>query len=303
MTQTSVWAERYYPQRVAYTGYPAYVAPVNYAPQSYYSPYRYRYGGYPYPTPPAQQLKSKALGKTVNPAKRPSKMKSDAKGAVNHPPVIVQKSGGKKTTFINKLVPLVEVENRRIAEVRAELITLFDSVAAGGVLTDGELNRIHKIAKQYRVKGDPLSQREALLQRVDIIPVELALAQAANESAWGESRFAREALNLFGIWTYDASKGLVPKGRSEGQKHLVRKYDSLGESVRHYLNLLNSHSAYQPLREIRAELRRSGGELDGALMAAGLVRYSAKGDEYVKIIRSIISTNELERFRQPVSSS
>jgi Bax protein len=127
--------------------------------------------------------------------------------------------------------------------------------------------------------------------------VELALAQAANESAWGKSRFAREAQNLFGVWTYDESKGIVPKKRAKGARHLVRKYESMEESIAHYITLLNSHPAYEPLRVIRLEQRTQGNYPDGYAMARGLIKYSAKGEQYVAIIRSMINKNKLTDFR------
>ena len=169
-----------------------------------------------------------------------------------------------------------------------------------GQLDDEQADWLFTVLKKYRVKEKSLDAqhlRVALLPRVDIIPVELALAQAANESAWGKSRFAREAQNLFGVWTYDESKGIVPKKRAKGAKHLVRKYESTEESIEHYVNLLNSHPAYQSLRDIRLEYRNKGQQPDGFAMAEGLIKYSAKGEQYVAIIRSMISTNNLTDFR------
>ncbi|WP_352256125.1 glucosaminidase domain-containing protein, partial [Pseudoalteromonas sp. 19-MNA-CIBAN-0066] len=62
---------------------------------------------------------------------------------------------------------------------------------------------IAKILKSYDLPTtvDTLILTQAL-RRVDIIPKELALMQAANESAWGTSRFARIGLNFFGQWCY-----------------------------------------------------------------------------------------------------
>jgi len=47
-----------------------------------------------------------------------------------------------------------------------------------------------------------------LLMRVDVIPPSLAMAQAADESGWGTSRFARQGNALFGQWSW--GKGLKP---------------------------------------------------------------------------------------------
>ena len=201
-----------------------------------------------------------------------------------------------KQQFIQKLIPLIQKENRRLQQLRSEVSGLVESLNRGQSLKKPERERLASLAKQYRLKGDPLKDRTArndLVQRIDIIPVSLALAQAATESGWGRSRFAREGKNLFGIWTYDKSKGLVPKQRTEGKTHLVRKFASLGESVRYYMHNLNSHPAYAELRRIRGEKRETGVALSGMDLAKGLESYSAQGERYIRLIQRVIQQNEL----------
>lgn len=202
----------------------------------------------------------------------------------------------RKRRFLEILTPLVLLENERLTGLRQEVTGLVERMAAGGELDAAAGRRLTELARRYRVDGDPLEEpaaRAALLARVDTIPVSLALAQAANESAWGSSRFAREARNLFGIWTYDASKGIVPRRRGAGKKHLVRRFDSLGDSVRYYMHTLNSHPAYAGLRERRAGLRDEGEEPSGMALSEGLEKYSAKGREYVRMIKDMIEDNRL----------
>lgn len=207
-----------------------------------------------------------------------------------------QKKGDAKQAFFAKLRPLIKAENDRLLGVRDELEGLLDKLEAGVSLNDRDQDRLQSLAKKYRVDGDPLEEagaREELIKRIDIIPMSLALAQAANESAWGKSRFAREGNNLFGIWTYDESKGIVPKKRPAGAKHLVRKFDSLAESVRYYMLTLNSHPAYDEMRDLRHEHRRNNVKLAGKNLAKGLKAYSAKGDAYIGLIRDLIDRHEL----------
>ena len=66
------------------------------------------------------------------------------------------------------------------------------------------------------------------------------------------------------------------------------------DSVRSYMKNLNTHSAYQGLRDKRAELRRQGENASGLVLAETLSSYSEKGITYVKTLKSIISANELE---------
>ena len=196
-----------------------------------------------------------------------------------------------KKDFIEALLPHIEKENQRLLSLRYQVADLFEQVDND---ENGASRQLQRLAKQYRVKGNVLtstSAREELLSKIDIIPSSLALAQAASESAWGKSRFATEANNLFGIWTYDEAKGIKPKHREQGKKHLVRIFDDIGESVRYYMHTLNSHPAYAELRAIRLELRESGREISGLELAAGLEKYSAKGQEYIDLIRNLIRQN------------
>ncbi|MCW8962402.1 MAG: glucosaminidase domain-containing protein [Gammaproteobacteria bacterium] len=204
-----------------------------------------------------------------------------------------------KIEFLEKIAPMVHSVNKEVVTERLQLTELISRLDSGHELSAGQKSWLKSLGIKFRFKGESTATtlRSDLLPKVDVIPVELALAQAANESAWGKSRFAREAQNLFGVWTYDESRGIVPKKRAKGAKHLVRKYESMEESITHYITLLNSHPAYKALRDIRLQQRESGEQLDGVAMAAGLIKYSAKGEKYVAIIRSMIHTNNLTNFR------
>jgi len=200
----------------------------------------------------------------------------------------------KKALFFRILLPMVMQENARIAAQRVQLTTLL-------TLDPVDIDSLKALAVEYRVIGD-LSQPEVqamLLSRVDEIPVSLALAQAANESAWGTSRFTKVANNLFGEWTYNEAEGVVPQQRDPDKKHFVRKFGSLHASVRSYMNNLNRGQAYQMFRERRAELRDRQAKLDGAYLAGGLLRYSERGEEYVDEIRRMIRQNKLESLQFP----
>jgi len=207
----------------------------------------------------------------------------------------------KKQLFIEKLLPLVRAENERLENTRRRVLSLLAMNAEPGrQLSEADADWLRQLADSYRIDDDPLDNETAaaaLKNKVDTIPAGLAIAQAANESAWGDSRFAREGNNLFGIWTYDPAKGLKPKNRAAGKTHLVRVYDDIGESVRSYMHNLNSHPAYQALRAERARLRAAGKPLDAIVLAGGLSKYSELGEEYVKRIRAMIRDNQLELER------
>jgi len=207
--------------------------------------------------------------------------------------------------FVESLLPLIEAENQRILTLRQDLLELIARLESATSLGKAQTKRLKQLARTYRVEGNPLKDadaRAALISRVDSVPASLVLAQAANESAWGKSRFAREGNNLFGIWTYDEDKGIVPLRRAPGKKHLVRKFDSIGDSVRYYLHTLNSHPAYASLREIRAGMRANGQALDALMLAGGLTNYSARGEQYVELIRDMIRRFELAIYDAAVAN-
>jgi Bax protein len=275
--------------------YPAYQPYQRAAMRAPYYNNRAWYPGYAYAVPPGRGSVPAPVATVPVPKNRPQ-AEAEVSKHIDQPAAEKPASTtGNKQAFISNLLPYIEKENRRLLALRKDIESLFDKLDSGNSLDGQEQQQIKELAKRYRVKADPLTSeaaREELLRKIDIIPSSLSLAQAANESAWGQSRFAREANNLFGIWTYDKDKGLIPRNREQGKTHLVRIFDDVGESVRYYMHTLNSHPAYAGLRMIRKDLRASGQAIDGHKLAAGLEKYSARGQQYIDIIQSMIRKNK-----------
>lgn len=199
----------------------------------------------------------------------------------------------KKQAFFSYLQPIVEINNQQILADRQRMESLTDTLAAD--LSASNQDFVADLIYRYRVK-DTLSGaalHQELMRRLDTVPVSLALSQAAMESAWGTSRFAREGNNLFGQWCYEAGCGIVPKRRGAGQVHEVASFDDVDAAVASYLRNINSHPAYSDLRGARAQLRASGETVTGTILAAHLLRYSERGQDYVDEIRSMIRVNKL----------
>ncbi|MGD8378211.1 MAG: glucosaminidase domain-containing protein [Gammaproteobacteria bacterium] len=199
----------------------------------------------------------------------------------------------KKSLFFRIMLPLVLAENARIRRSREFVEEAFHQ----GVdhLDREQQANLAAIAKRYRVAGDLTrsGNQAMLLRRVDTVPVALVLAQAANESGWGTSRFARQANNLFGIWTYKKDKGLTPRDRAPQARHFVRVFPDLRHAVRDYLRNINIGHAYRKLRLMRAEMRQQGKTMDASTLARGLHQYSERGQQYVDMIQAMIRTNDL----------
>ncbi len=204
--------------------------------------------------------------------------------------------GGKllKVKFFDFLQPIVEAENERILRQRNFLKKSYLAYKKGWELNEKHFSKLNDIASEYKLRNLDFNSESAykkLLIRVDQIPEPLALVQAAIESAWGTSYFAREGNNLFGQWCFTEGCGLVPRGREEGLSHEVKVFGSVNEAVRAYMRNLNTHAAYTQLRNIRYQMRQKDQELKSEYLALGLQKYSAKGMEYVKTIRSMLKTN------------
>jgi len=158
---------------------------------------------------------------------------------------------------------------------------------------------LQELLIKYRVNTDDEDeQKELLLLRVNTIPPSLVLAQAANESAWGTSRFAQEGNNLFGQWCFREGCGLVPEARGGSSRHEVRAFESPLESVESYMRNLNSHPRYRELRELREQQIEQQGYASGEILTEGLDGYSTRGQEYIDEIRNMIEHNKLNRFDQ-----
>jgi Bax protein len=202
----------------------------------------------------------------------------------------IKDTEAQKKAFFEILRPLVEKENQKILQERRFVEEFFAALPANPVPDDAALERLAAIAKKYRIRE--LFDKEAYLKKIDTIPVSLVLAQAALESGWGKSRFAREANNIFGEWTW-GKKGLVPKNRAPGKRHKIRIFETLSDSIASYMLNLNRHGAYREFRTARLMARKSGKPFDGLKAAMTMKHYSEIGERYTKIVASIIRKNGL----------
>lgn len=209
----------------------------------------------------------------------------------------------KKETFFNYLVPFVVEKNRFILQDRAELDRIIASTTPPTREEKRWIAELRKIFKLKKVEVYKREDLEELYPHLDIIPASLVVAQAANESAWGTSRFALKGNNYFGQWCFRKGCGLVPESRDNEAKHEVRYFKNAKESVFAYIDNLNSNAAYRPLRKTRAELRNAGKAITGLELVGGLLPYSQRGEAYVKEIASLIRYNKLWRFNHDYSKS
>tara|TARA_Y100000590_G_scaffold460083_1_gene618618 strand:- start:105 stop:1334 length:1230 start_codon:yes stop_codon:yes gene_type:complete len=194
----------------------------------------------------------------------------------------------KRELFIKIILPLILDENDKIVQDRKKLFKIIGK----NFNTVGERVWLKRRFKEYKIDDQDLSK---LKMRMDIIPVSIALAQAANESGWGTSRFALEGNALFGQWTW-SKKGISPKNKDPNQSHKILQFQVLKASVRAYKNNLNTHNAYKEFREVRAQLRQDGKQIIGSDLTKYLKAYASIGEKYVAILNDIIENNSLTDF-------
>ncbi|MEZ9547342.1 glucosaminidase [Vibrio sp. 10N.286.55.E10] len=205
----------------------------------------------------------------------------------------------KKDTFFSFLRPSINIENKRITKERAFLTKLSESGL--NKIDSEDASYAKRLGKLYSLpvpsEGLDLAWLTEMLNRVNVLPEALVLTQAANESAWGTSRFATKANNYFGHWCYTKGCGLVPLQRNEGSSHEVATFSSSQESVHRYFMNLNRNRAYADLRAIRAKLATQGDDLltteTATELTNGLLKYSERGSDYVTDLQAMIRHNEV----------
>lgn len=199
----------------------------------------------------------------------------------------------RKILFIKMALPLILHANEMILWDRRLILKLLHKTRTGKTISYGEQAWLNNKAQEYGLSAPDLAE---LVRRIDVIPPSLALAQAAEESGWGTSRFAREGNAIFGQRTWRGPNGIKPLRREPGKTFRVRAFDRLIDGIMSYTRNLNGHVAYDEFRRAREAQRHSGGVLDGYRLVANLKQYSERGDAYIDTIRMLMRVNKLQAY-------
>jgi Bax protein len=193
----------------------------------------------------------------------------------------------KKETFLKILLPLIVAENEKIKKDREYLLKILKENDS-----DESKKWLNKKYKAYKVSDRKISE---LIEKIDIIPTSIALAQAAKESGWGTSRFALEGNAVYGQWTWNG-EGIEPLEKTKDQKHKILKFPLLRASVKAYITNLNTHRGYKSFRVKRAMLREKNKKLVGLELIHELDNYAQTGEKYTKTLEKIIKQNDLDEL-------
>ena len=203
----------------------------------------------------------------------------------------------KKKLFYLITLPIIHESNRLILEDR-EMIINIEKKFLRADLNENEVNETVRLAVKYKLDYSTIDLKlfRDLKQRINIIPVSLALAQAIVESGWGQSRFALEGNALYGQWTTNEQKGIIPEDRDEDKTHAVRKFENLQQSVQAYMHNINTHRAYYSFRVVRRIAERVQYTDPISAKVKFLAAYAEIGQEYVDKLELIIESNKLREF-------
>jgi Bax protein len=180
----------------------------------------------------------------------------------------------KINSFVRNFLPSIQEANQEILRDRALLKSLMNRQN----ITPAQQNWLESKMELYRAKS--VSE---LWQKMDVIPPSLVLSQAGLESGWGTSDIARQFNAFFGQKTWGDKNAVIAPG---GERY--QTFENPAQSIKSYMHNLNSHPAYTPLRQTRAQLRKSNKPLTGDVLATGLEKYSTKGKDYVQQIQRMI---------------
>ena len=203
----------------------------------------------------------------------------------------------KKKLFYLVTLPLIYNANASIMQERRMVINIEKKFARKD-LNKNETDEIIRLSKKYKLDYSEINTKlfRKLKQRINVIPVSLALGQAIIESGWGQSRFATEGNALYGQWTTSEDKGIIPQDRDEDKTHAVLKFKNLSESVEAYMFNINTHQAYYNFRVIRRIDERIKYTDPISMKVKYLAAYAEIGDKYVDKLELIIASNNLQEF-------
>jgi len=207
-------------------------------------------------------------------------------------------SARKKKLFISILLPIALKGNEIVLQERKSMKIAF---------SENNIEKIEYFSKRYKIKKfkkinfynmsslQLIEIKEELLKKINQIPISMILAQAAIESGWGSSRFAKEGNALFGEWTWKNNSGIKPRDNLNA-KFSVKSFVNISESDNSNILNINSHPAYKRMRSYRLLRTKTGKSVSGTETANYLDKYAEIGFEYVIKVTSMIKSNKFDKF-------
>ena len=191
--------------------------------------------------------------------------------------------------FTQTVLPLIQAENNKILGERSRLIRDIKYIKSGKKLPQEENGWVYALTQK---SGE--DNLYDLVEKIDIIPPSIALAQAAIESTWGQDEKTRSSNAFYGQKSWAKSGGVEgPYGER------YRAFDTPNQSIAAYMTNLNTHDAYDDFRAARAAMRKNGKPITGLALVPKLINYTDTGKAYPQKLVSMIKGRDLQRYDVP----
>ena len=150
----------------------------------------------------------------------------------------------KKQKFFHMILPAILISKANLKLKRERVLSLVSTPKEE--LAENDREFLEDLYKTYKT-----TDNKKLLSRLKTHPVSIILAQAAIESAWGESRFFKEGNNIFGMWSYNKNEPRIKTHSNRNGKAIyVKKYASISDAIDDYFIVIG-RGAYKSFRKHR----------------------------------------------------
>ena len=188
----------------------------------------------------------------------------------------------KKQKFFHMILPAILISKENLKLKRERVISLMST--AKDELFEEDKEFLEELYKKYHTRDN-----QKLANRLRTHPVSIILAQAAIESAWGESRFFKKGNNIFGMWSYNKNEPRIKAlGTRNGKAIYIKKYANISDAIDDYFVVIG-RGAYKSFRKQRNITK------DPLKLVEYLVNYCELAN-YPSKLKKFIVSNKLRKF-------
>jgi Bax protein len=188
----------------------------------------------------------------------------------------------KKQKFFHMMLPAILISKANLEIKRKRVLSLINTPVQH--MDEDDIDFLETLYKKYKTKNI-----KKLANRLKTHPVSIVLAQAAIESAWGESRFFKKGNNIFGMWSFSKNEPRIKAlGNRNGKSIYVKKYANVSEAIDDYFTVIG-RGAYKSFRKQR-------NITDNPLVLVNYLVNYCELDNYPSKLRKFIVHNKLRKF-------
>ncbi len=188
----------------------------------------------------------------------------------------------KKQKFFYMMLPAILISKANLKIKRERVLSLINTPIEH--MDEDDIDFLETLYKKYKTRDN-----KKLANRLKTHPVSIILAQAAIESAWGESRFFKEGNNIFGMWSYNKNEPRIKaRGNRNGKSIYVKKYANISEAIDDYFAVIG-RGAYKSFRKQR-------NITDNPLVLVNYLVNYCELDNYPSKLKKFIVHNKLRKF-------